>query len=116
MPDDMELRAHLANQNRHMGRDESGGIGMRHDGGEVELLHEGHDDLSVLNQKGCGDIQSSSYGRRCLLTIGRSASLGRPAAGSSDRHCSLSRSGPMGPKEGTYLTYCERDSFLGLLP
>jgi len=66
MPDDMELLANLANQNRHMGRYEPGGIGMRHDGGEVELLHEGHDDLSVLNQKGCGDIHGSSYGRRCL--------------------------------------------------
>jgi hypothetical protein len=60
MPDDMELRAHLANQDRHMGRYESAGIGMRHDGGEVELPHEGHDDLSVLNQKGCGDIHGSS--------------------------------------------------------
>ena len=42
MPDDMKLRPNLANQNRHMRRHEPG-IGMRHDGGEVELLHEGHE-------------------------------------------------------------------------
>src|SRR6266850_952911 len=74
MPDDMELRSNLTNQNRHVGCYEPAGIGMRHDGGEVELLHEGHDDLSVLNQEGCWDVHGSSYGRRCLTSgISRSA-------------------------------------------
>ena len=63
MPDDMELRANLANQDWHMGRDQSGRIGIRHDGGELELPHERHDDLAVLNQEGCWYIHGPSYGR-----------------------------------------------------
>ena len=59
-----------------MGRDESGRIGIRHDGGELELSHERSDDLAVLNQEGCGNIHGSSYERRWLTMTGPRGRVG----------------------------------------
>jgi hypothetical protein len=57
MANDVKTGSDLTNQHGHMGRHQTLRVGRHHEGDEVELPHEGHDNLAVFDSKRRRNVQ-----------------------------------------------------------